>query len=61
MDTFEITYTWVGTLELEAVDEDAALKEARRELGQHRRIWLSGLPTIAVRTFDDETWWGWTQ
>ena len=48
MDPFEITYTWVGTLELEAVDEDAALKEARRELGQHRA-------PQELFDFDDET------
>jgi len=48
MDTFEITYTWVGTLELEAEDEDAALKEARRELGQHRA-------PQELFDFDDET------
>ena len=48
METFEITYTWVGTLELEAEDEDGALEEARRELGQHRA-------PQELFDFDDET------
>ena len=47
-ETFEVTYTWVGTLEVEAVDADAALEEARRELSQHRA-------PQELFDFDDET------
>jgi|TARA_R110000824_G_scaffold281269_1_gene469589 hypothetical protein len=48
MKTFEVTYTWTGTLDLEAEDEDGALEEARRELGQHRA-------PQELFDFDDET------
>jgi hypothetical protein len=48
METFEVTYTWIGTLEVEAEDADGALREARRELGQHRA-------PQELFDFDDET------
>jgi hypothetical protein len=35
-EAYEVTYTWVGTLEVEAKDEDDALAVAHKELGNHR-------------------------
>lgn len=34
METFEITYTWTGTITVEAEDEDGAIAQASRELGE---------------------------
>ena len=35
METFEIIYTWSGTLEVEAEDENAAVEEAWKQLMKH--------------------------
>jgi hypothetical protein len=36
METFQVTYTWVGTLDIEAADEDSALESANKALeGDH--------------------------
>ena len=35
MKTFEVTYTWSGTLEVEAGDEDAAVEKAWEEMMKH--------------------------
>ena len=35
METFEIIYTWSGTLEVEAEDENAAVEEAWKQLMEH--------------------------
>ena len=35
MKTFEITYTWMGKLEVEAEDEDAAVEKAWKEMMAH--------------------------
>ena len=35
METFEVTYTWVGTLDVEAEDDDAAVEKAWAELAKH--------------------------
>ena len=35
MKTFEVTYTWTGTLDLEATDEDDAIEKAREEMMKH--------------------------
>ena len=35
METFEVTYTWMGKLEVEAEDEDGAVEEAWKQLTKH--------------------------
>ena len=35
MKTFEVTYTWVGTLDVEAENEDAAVEKAWEEMAKH--------------------------
>ena len=35
MKTFEVTYTWSGTLDVEAGDEDAAVEKAWEEMMKH--------------------------
>ena len=35
METFEVTYTWMGKLEVEAEDEDAAVEKAWKEMIAH--------------------------
>mgnify|MGYP003133075575 CR=1 FL=1 len=32
---FEVTYTWIGTLEVEAADEDAAVEQAWEGMMKH--------------------------
>jgi|TARA_R100001530_G_C4304551_1_gene151377 hypothetical protein len=47
METFEVTYTWAGTLEVEAEDEDSALEVAAEALkGDH---------PFNIFDWDDET------
>lgn len=48
-ETFEVTYTWVGTLEVEAKDEDDALKEVNEQIGD-----CAGDPRMLF-DLDDET------
>jgi hypothetical protein len=47
-EAYEVTYTWVGTLEVEAENEEGAIAEAERELGNHRA-------PQELFDFDDET------
>ena len=48
MKTFEVTYTWVGTLDVEAEDKDSALEEANKALAE-------GSSPFNVFDWDDET------